>query len=840
MSVLPACRCLSQTVGGTVRGKGDGVLAGANVMACKEDGKAVAYSITDGNGRFCLDIPKGESPIRITVSYLGFQTESIPFSQFRDGMTITLTEGTFKLREVTATSRRIKGEGDTLTYSVAGFRQKQDRSIADVLAKMPGIEVKADGKVEYQGKAISKFYIEGLDLMGSKYGVANRNISADKVLNVQVMRNHQPVNSLRGVSFSDQAALNIVLKDDAKAVWNGTADIGLGYGDELLYDSRLLGMCFRKTFQTLMMYKNNNTGKDIGAEVRDLTARYVEGVPSDDGGIVSVPTVAVPYLNGERYTFNRSHLVAGNWLWRTGRVSELRLQCDGLIDKDDMQTQSRTTYLTLADLPIVTEEQSLSSTRSEWNGEVRYQYNGGRTYILGHVKGYIDFNKSTGLATTNDTQTPMSAKPRRRSMSEQLTISHTTAAKNVYEVNSSFSYDYMPEQLLTLNGITERLELEFLSTQNALKNKLKVGRHYVNSQLGVDYYRQTIGVACAGEAGQSHAYQLLQPYWQPSLSFLFARHKLDAALRLSYAHQAYWQARTDEVWMEPSLRWDWQLSPMSEISASIRLDARPMMGKAIYDTPIFTGYRTQRTNLGELSTQQMFSVNMAYKYSNPIKGVFLNVRPIFSRTTGNLLYESSLDGGIYTLTATDEDYTGTTLGGTARFSKSFSWAKSVLGLSATYTMSDYSMLVSGDVDNARMQSIMSVLDYSLRPVRQLSMEGRTTMQLNRQQNLSHRELSSGSTVHWRHELDLNLFPSDFWMVTVSNELSHHSERSLGTDYFCDVSISYKACRWELSLTAGNLIGTSQYETRILGNSVETYSVTRLRPRECVVKWSFDI
>jgi hypothetical protein len=36
-------------------------------------------------------------------------------------------------------------------------------SIGDVLKEIPGIEVLPDGK--YQGKAINKYYIEGLDLL---------------------------------------------------------------------------------------------------------------------------------------------------------------------------------------------------------------------------------------------------------------------------------------------------------------------------------------------------------------------------------------------------------------------------------------------------------------------------------------------------------------------------------------------------------------------------------------------------------------------------------------------------------------------------------------------------
>jgi hypothetical protein len=43
---------------------------------------------------------------------------------------------------------------------------------------MPGIEV-PDGKILYQGKAINKYYIEGLDL--GKYNLANDNLPYQEV-----------------------------------------------------------------------------------------------------------------------------------------------------------------------------------------------------------------------------------------------------------------------------------------------------------------------------------------------------------------------------------------------------------------------------------------------------------------------------------------------------------------------------------------------------------------------------------------------------------------------------------------------------------------------------------
>ncbi|WP_234396439.1 hypothetical protein [Prevotella dentasini] len=42
--------------------------------------------------------------------------------------------------------QKIRQDGDTLNYLVSQFMQKQDRSIADVLAKMPGITVNPSGR----------------------------------------------------------------------------------------------------------------------------------------------------------------------------------------------------------------------------------------------------------------------------------------------------------------------------------------------------------------------------------------------------------------------------------------------------------------------------------------------------------------------------------------------------------------------------------------------------------------------------------------------------------------------------------------------------------------------
>jgi hypothetical protein len=92
---------------------------------------------------------------------------------------------------------------------------------------MPGIEVLSDGKILYQGRPINKYYIEGLDLLEGKYNLANENLPHKEVTQVQILENHQPIKALDSLKFSDQAALNIKLKN--AYTFTGQARLGSGF-----------------------------------------------------------------------------------------------------------------------------------------------------------------------------------------------------------------------------------------------------------------------------------------------------------------------------------------------------------------------------------------------------------------------------------------------------------------------------------------------------------------------------------------------------------------------------------------------------------------------------------
>ena len=148
----------------------------ASVVLMDRSGNPLTFMNTKENGGFSLTTPTGTNAAKLQVTYLGYTPKSVPIGLFKNGETIYLTPNAISLREVEIKSKRLQQKSDTLVYSVAGFRHKQDRSIADVIAKMPGLAVSEKETITYQGKPINNFYIEGMDLLGKKYSMASENL----------------------------------------------------------------------------------------------------------------------------------------------------------------------------------------------------------------------------------------------------------------------------------------------------------------------------------------------------------------------------------------------------------------------------------------------------------------------------------------------------------------------------------------------------------------------------------------------------------------------------------------------------------------------------------------
>ncbi|QRE04544.1 carboxypeptidase regulatory-like domain-containing protein [Flavobacterium psychrophilum] len=227
--------CQNITFQGIVKDTTNAPLEMANVMAINQVTKTVdSYSITNNKGKFQLSL-KPNANYNIKFSYLGLKTKSLVMATKAEDIsqTITLNADVTELAGVEIVREMpVSIKGDTIIYNADSFKTGTERKLEDVLKKLPGVTVNKDGEVEVEGKKVSKLMVEGKDFFDGDTKLGVKNIPADAIDKVQVLRNYNEVGALKSLENNeDNVAINIKLKSGKKNFWFGdmTAAIGVGH-----------------------------------------------------------------------------------------------------------------------------------------------------------------------------------------------------------------------------------------------------------------------------------------------------------------------------------------------------------------------------------------------------------------------------------------------------------------------------------------------------------------------------------------------------------------------------------------------------------------------------------
>ena len=817
----------AQTFTGRVVDVSGAPLVATSVVAKDAGGSVVAFARAGADGQFTLTIPQGKTAQEIEFNMMGFGKKIVPTKDFKNGQTIRLSEKTVALREVKVRPQKIRSSGDTLTYSVSAFRQGQDRSIADVIAKMPGLEVKPNGTIQYQGKAINKFYIEGMDLLGGKYAQASENLSPDKIKSVQVYENHQPVKALKDIQFSEQAALNLVLKDDAKNVWQGIVDVGTGatlQGDaEWLRDVRILEMVFGRKRQSISMYKTNSTGKDIEHEVADLS-RFDKTAPTESGILHNI-SLGGPSLDAKRSKFNDTHIFATNWLFKTKKDDDVKLQVAGLYDRSRQQQERQTIYLD-ADSAVIAEAQTARSTRSEWQGELLYKANRENHYLSNTFKGYIDFNKSEGLSMLNGTPTPQRVEPRKRYIVDNLELINKLSGGRSYSVTSLFSYSYLPGTLLLASDSCQQLNQSLLYWDVYGYYQHTIKDIKITYKAGFQTKTQAL------ESGLKDRYSEYRPYFNPSLSYRAGSWSISLSMPFSWLSRKYQELSASKLLFAPHLYIKYDFSSKFNVSGNYGYRWSPNDIADMTRLPIYTDYITQRQGSGQLEHTTGHNASLGLNYRNVGTGFFGSANGSYSHSGDAIIYRSRLVANVYTREATNYRQNNNSYSLYGNLGKSFFWMKLSVSLSGRYSWNSYDLLIGDALSRQNMRSGNATLRFSMKPTRWLSIEEESSYRY------SHRSRTA-ALQSMEHQLKIFLLPGK-WQIEWANELYHSNDESVSTNFFSDLSISYRTKTYEAGLSCSNLFGTREYRRHYTTSYTDVIVFNQLRPREFLAKLLFNI
>ena len=269
MLLLVSTSTIAQSISGRVIDEEKKPLEFASIAVLNAaDSTLVSYTSTDIKGNFKVkEISVGKRIFQINL--LGYQVyqKTIDFKgKSLDYGTITLKEADNTLDEVNITAViPITIKKDTMAFNAKAFKVRVDDTVEDLLKKLPGVEVDADGKVKAQGEDVSKVYVDGKEFFSGDPSVALKNLSADAIKKIELIDEKSDKARVTGVNDSNRSkVINLTLKDDRKV--SAFGKFQGGYGSDDRYLTSLNYNRFSPKMQISIIGRANNvnsSGSDI-------------------------------------------------------------------------------------------------------------------------------------------------------------------------------------------------------------------------------------------------------------------------------------------------------------------------------------------------------------------------------------------------------------------------------------------------------------------------------------------------------------------------------------------------------------------------------------------------
>jgi len=241
----------------------DNLVSATVVLLSQADSTIASFGLTNNNGFFQLDDLSAQAYI-LQITYLGFDqyVQNLNLESNQDLGIVILSQKANALVdvEITAEHTPIQIKKDTVEYNAAAFQTQPHEVVEDLLRKLPGVEVEADGTVIAQGEEVQEVLVDGKEFFGNDPKIATKNLPADAVEKVQVFDQRSDMAEFSGIDDGERTkTINLQLKEDRKTGTFGTAS--LGYGTKDRYNGRLSFNRFSRKLRASVIGNFNNVNE---------------------------------------------------------------------------------------------------------------------------------------------------------------------------------------------------------------------------------------------------------------------------------------------------------------------------------------------------------------------------------------------------------------------------------------------------------------------------------------------------------------------------------------------------------------------------------------------------
>ncbi len=839
------------------------ILNGATITLSKIDSEKIeAYAICNEKGYFSITVPLN-SPfkLQLKISYLGFETKTIIISNESQNITVVLNNSYEKLKEVIVEGNPIEQRGDTIKYSVTAFKSKKDRVIADVIKKMPGIELMPNGAILYQGEPISKYYIEGLDMLEGRYNIANENISADDVSQVQIIENHEHIKILDSLNFSNKAALNIKLKKGVTKT--GQIELASG-GSPLLFNTNLTPLLFSKKYQALLSYQYANTGKDISKGMNNLYTKNEDELVEKN--ILSLQELPSPSISKNKWLNNNDHLFSLNTLYRLKKDNDLKINLSYLNTDHQENGLKITNYFSTLNTVSVIEQTQNNFFKNNFQGNLTWE----RNIEKGYSKHIFTLKLLDDLGTGN--------------------INNDSTLINQYHPNTSFNIGYkvklikpLGKLLLHINSENSYMDIDenlsitpgqfddifnsgtsYQTTNQYTKQKIfftnndvgyttKIGKFSNSSNFGVNYrYKNLLShINIINDENLHKTDSGFENDLNISNSNIFISNVLSfksEMWKFSLKTPLYFNCFLVEdkenkdnyeyLNFEPFLQITKKINPFLELNFSGQLANNYSSSESIYSRYILTNYRILKRYDTPLKETLKKSFTLGLQYRNPLNLTFGTISYSYLENKTNLLFENTiLNDGSMILVSLLEDNTSNRHALTLNIKKRIENIKTTFLVKSGIDFLQGSQLINGVSSPSKQKGTSSGFTLESDVIKSISMSLNADMNMSKL-NVAGKDYSKIN--NWNSNFDLFFYLNPKNSFSFNAQYYYNNISNENNNVFINLIYKYTFKNMDFRLNWTNITNVKSY-TKVYNSSFQSvFSSYTLRPSQVLLSMKFTL
>lgn len=793
--------------------------------------KTLAFTSSNAQGEYSLEVknvPSGEVTLQFTHISYEKESERLSFKEKAVKVDMILTPKSISLKEVTVKTDPLRQRGDTLSHNLASFLGKGDVTLEDGLKRLPGVDVAQSGAISYMGKPISQFNIEGLDMLGGKYNLATRNIPADYVTQVEIVRNHHRRRMEKDVP-SNEVSMNIRLSKKAKLKPFGQEEAGAGYmeggNDKLQALLGVTGMMFTDKFQTICSLKGGNYKGFARADMidhfggSDVTTPATNLFGSFDGG-------APP--QGE-YLYQRNGMATLNGIHKLDSATTVKVNADYSYHRATHDISQSSTYLTGTGDYVTVSEQTSPLTKVHLPKlTMNYLKNADRVYFSETfvVKGKFEQNEGDVMA--NQQLVEQRRKTSSFEVGNDLFWMGRTEKGTRRHVNASVSFKRTPTLRLSFvndgRGYGQTAQSSTLSMNVGSSFNIPIGKVFRLSlpvRVSAMYDDVETNRVATGEVNDIRGWS-----FTPSINPGFEIHSrnrrfyLSAGLGAALKGLYYNKLNYTKPMLNPSMGINYTFSANSKLQFSTGYTTQIGDMMTLLTEPMQVDYRSVRTSSGIIGEQDTWHTSGDWKWQLPMQYFTLSLAASHSEGKRNTLYSQSVSGIDISSSALQRDTRSRSTNFSVSSTKNFPSIFTKLGADASYGFGDSEQAVNANIIKIRSNNYNLHGNASVTPIQWLELRYDIRYGWSR----SRYSEESNTVTSLTHSGAIHVFP----IATLDLSLDYdHVRRQITTDQYKRMSLfnasaqyKWKQCVLRLELT--NLLNQRSYSYTVF-DGINTYT-----------------